>query len=259
MRGLIVGLLGLALAACASLTTTLTPTPAITPVPAATRSPATSSATASAQATGSPAPVAGGCGNTQVFAGPGPDAALGLTDNPWASATPASAGIVAYFWYPPPDLIFAHGPSDGTKVLWVSHTEQAASLTVTAHPLNASSPVVRFDFPAAESPAGNYPSGIDLPSPGCWQLEVTLGSAHTTLDVVVAPAQASVQQPQLAGQAGPPACDTAMLWCPGMQLQEVVRTQAGVQRIVIPPGTLPPGAHSGQHDTPCPNDQPCGP
>ena len=257
MRRLVVGLLGLALTACASLPTT-SPTPAITPVPAATLTPATSFASASAIATGSPAPVAGGCGTTQVFAGPGPDAAIGLTDNPWALATPASAGIVAYFWYPPPDLIFAHGPNDGTKVLWVSHTEQAAHLTVAAHPLNASSPVVRFDFPAADSPAGNYPSGIDLPSPGCWQLDLTLGSAQATLDVVVAPAQASVRQPQPAAQLAPPACDTAMLWCPDLPARVVI-SAVGVSPILVPPGTMPPGANSGQHDTPCPNDKPCGP
>ena len=143
----------------------------------------------SSQAARSPSPVLGGCGNTQVFAGPGPDAALGLGDNPWAAASPADAGIVAYFWYPPPDLIFAHGPADGTKVLWISHGEGAAHLTVAAHPLDASSPLIRFDFPPALSPSGNYPSGIDLPSAGCWSLDLTLGSTHATLDVAVASAK----------------------------------------------------------------------
>jgi hypothetical protein len=257
MRGLIVGLLSLVLAACASLPTT-SPTPPSTPTLAATQSPSVSLATAAALATGSSAPVAGGCGNTQVLAGPGPDVALGLTDNPWALATPASAGIVAYFWYPPPDLIFAHGPNDGTKVLWVSHTQQAAHLTVAAHPLNGSAPVVQSDFPAADSPAGNYPSGIDLPSPGCWQLDLTLGSAQATLDVVVAPAQASVGKPQPAGLAAPPACDGVRLYCPGLVLREVLGAR-GQAPIIVPPGTMPPGVNSGQHDTPCPNDKPCGP
>jgi hypothetical protein len=157
---------------------------------ASAESPPSASAAAvpSAQAVGSLPLVAGGCGSTQVFAGPGPDAALGLADNPWAPATPADAGIVAYFWYPPPDLLFAHGPNDRTKVLWVSHGEQAAHLTIAAHPLNASSPVIRFDFPPAFSPGGNYPSGIDLPSPGCWRLEIALGTAHATMDLMVAPA-----------------------------------------------------------------------
>lgn len=134
-------------------------------------------------------PVEGGCGDTQVFAGPGPDAALRLADNPWAPAAPADAGIVAYFWYPPPDLVFAHGPNDGTKVLWIRHGEQAQRLDIAAHPLDASLPVVHIAAPAALSPPGNYPSGIDLPSAGCWQLELTLGTAHATMDLMVAPAR----------------------------------------------------------------------
>lgn len=73
-------------------------------------------------------------------------------------------------------------------MLWISHAEQAAQLTIAAHPLNASSPVVRFVFPAASSPSGNYPSAIDLPTSGCWRLEVTLGKAHATMDLAVAPA-----------------------------------------------------------------------
>lgn len=163
---------------------------------AATKSAATSSGSSLSpapslfpQAARSPSPVLGGCGNTQVFAGPGPDAALGLGDNPWASASPVDAGIVAYFWSSPPDLIFAHGPADGTKVLWISHGEHVAHLTIEAHPFNATSPLVRFDFAPALSPSGNYPSGIDLPSVGCWSLELTLGSTHATLDVAVAPAK----------------------------------------------------------------------
>jgi hypothetical protein len=151
-----------------------------------------SAASASAQASTPPTPVAGGCGSTQVFAGPGLDAALDLADNPWAPAAPADAGIVAYFWYPPPDLVFAAGPNDfESKILWISRGEQAGRLTIEAHPLDASSPVVRFDFPAASSPSGNYPSGIDLPSPGCWRFELTLGTARATMDVMVAPARSS--------------------------------------------------------------------
>jgi hypothetical protein len=144
---------------------------------------------ASVEASTSPSPVAGSCGATQAFAAPGPDAGLGLADNVWAPASPAEAGVVAYFWYPPPDLVFAHGPNGGTKVLWISHGQQASRLTIAAHPFNASSPVVRSDFPAASSPIGNYPSEIDLPSPGCWRLELTLGTVHATIDVMVGPAR----------------------------------------------------------------------
>jgi hypothetical protein len=176
------------LVGCAAPLPSSTPTTAATPV--ATRQPTATpslpaAASPSASTIGSPSPVGGGCGTTQVRSGPGPDADLGLTDNPWASATPADAGIVAYFWYPPPDLIVAHGPITRAKVLWISHGQQAAHLTIVARPLTGSSIVVRLAFPPSAS--GGYPSLIDLPSPGCWQLEITLGTAHATLDVTVAP------------------------------------------------------------------------
>jgi hypothetical protein len=169
---------GLLIAACSN---TELPSPTATAA-----SPAASASLRPALATASPSPVGGGCGSTQAFAGPGPDAALGLADNPWAPATPADAGIVAYFWYPPPDLLFAHGPNDRTKVLWIFHRGQAAHLIIAAHPLNAASPVVRFAFGAS---GGGSPSSIDLPSPGCWRLELTLGTTHATIDVMVAPAR----------------------------------------------------------------------
>lgn len=138
--------------------------------------------------TGTPTAVAGGCGGTQVFAGPGPDANLGLWDNPWAAAIPASAGIVAYFWYPPPGVLFATDSSgDSPKVLWVSHA-QAGELSVSAHPLGASTPVVRFTFGAATSPTGNYPSLVALPSPGCWHFDLSIGTARAAMDLLVAPA-----------------------------------------------------------------------
>jgi hypothetical protein len=166
---------------------------ATAPIPSAVASappsvragPSSTIPSASVEPSRAPAPVAGGCGATQVYAGPGPDANLGLADNPWAPASPADAGIVAYFWHPPPDIVVADGATGGSKVLWVSHGDQTGQLKVSAHPLAASSPVVLFDLPAASSPSGNYPSGIELPNPGCWALDLTLGSAHATIDLMV--------------------------------------------------------------------------
>ncbi len=142
---------------------------------------------------GSPVAVEGGCGATQVLAGPGPDARLGLADNPWAWATPADSGIVAYFWYPPPGVLSAlrdpNDPNTGnTKILWITHGAGTGQLTVAARPSDASSPVVRFTFPPAASPADNYPSSIGLPSPGCWHLDLTLGTVRAAMDLTVATA-----------------------------------------------------------------------
>ena len=190
MKTFAAALLCALLAGCAapvpsSTPTTAAETPTSTPQPAATSTPS-AAISPSAKATGSPSPVAGGCGQTQVQSGPGPEADQGLAENPWAYATPAGPGIVAYFWHPPPALIAAHGPIERAKVLWISHGEQAAHLTIAAHPLTAPSPVVHLAFPPSAS--GGYPSLIDLPNPGCWRLEVTLGTTHATMDLAVAPA-----------------------------------------------------------------------
>jgi hypothetical protein len=136
--------------------------------------------------------VAGGCGDTQVFAGPGPDAHLGLWDNPWAAVSPGSAGVVAYFWSPPPAIFYAErADGSGTKVLWVVRGAADGPLTVSAHPLDGAAPLLRFSLPPALSPAGNYPSLIAVPTPGCWRFEVSAGSARGALDIMVAPARTS--------------------------------------------------------------------
>lgn len=163
---------GLAIVAVTLIGCASPPTPTASPTPTPTAAP-----------TVLPTAGAGGCGGTQVFAGPGPDAALGLADNPWAAATPASAGIVAYFWFPPPAVLFAAGPDgSGTKVLWIAHAG-AGPFEAAAHPLDATAPVVRFDFPG--------PSTVAVPTPGCWRFELTVGTRHATLDVLVAPARPS--------------------------------------------------------------------
>ena len=140
----------------------------------------------------SPDAVGGGCGTTQFFSGHGPDSALGLDGNPWARAQPASAGFVAYMWAPPPQLVVASGPDDpGTKVLWINTVVPRGPLAITAHPAGAPSPTATFHIEPASAPDGNYPSIIDLPTPGCWRLELSLSGAHGTLDVLVAPAPSS--------------------------------------------------------------------
>src|SRR3989442_579533 len=99
-----------------------------------------------------------------------PPAAHALTRRPSLDsgcATPPDAGIVAYFWYPPPGVIFASKLSyDAPKVLWISHDERG-HLLIAAHPQGAAVPVVSLDIPPA-APPGNYPSSIAIPGAGCW-------------------------------------------------------------------------------------------
>jgi hypothetical protein len=149
----------------------------------------TAPATLTQGPTPTPLAVDGGCAGTQVFVGGAPDAGLGLSDNPWTWATPASSGIAAYFWHAPPRLVIAHEGDVGTKVLWVTHGAAAPELVITARPADnpTAAPVV-VRVTAAASPLGNYPSSIDLPTPGCWTLQLTLGTVQASLSVLVAAA-----------------------------------------------------------------------
>jgi hypothetical protein len=80
-------------------------------------------------------------------------------------------------------------PSSGnTKILWVAHGAAAGDLVIAAHSPDSSSPVVQFTVPAVASPAGNYPSSIGLPSPGCWRLDLTIGTVGAAIDLTVASA-----------------------------------------------------------------------
>src|SRR5450759_1575310 len=154
-----------------------------TPTPQTAKHSAAASSSQS-NAVEAPSAVGGGCSMTQIYSGPGPDASSGLTANPWAWASPREAGIAAYFFRRPPDLLVIHpGPTDTqNKILWMSRSGLAGDLIVTARPLDSASPVVRFRFPGGR----DYPSLIDLPAPGCWRLDLVIGSTHATIDLMVA-------------------------------------------------------------------------
>jgi hypothetical protein len=182
MRSTLAGLtvLAMALAGCAG------------PLPPSATPTATVAVTPTAAPTGTPSAAAGGCGDSQVFAGPGPDAALGLADNPWAAASPGSAEVIAYFWLRPPALLRVEDAlGNGTKVLWIIHGGPPGPFAISAHPLDAAAPVVQVIARQAGSPAGGYPSDVAVPTPGCWRFEITSGSDRATLDILVAPASAS--------------------------------------------------------------------
>ena len=130
--------------------------------------------------------IAGGCGSTQAFEGPGPDSSdQNLPGNPWASASPPEPRITAYFWRRAPFVAAGSVNPDGgsNKILWIADGGPAEDLVIAAHPLGAVSPTVRFRFPGVRS----YPSLVDLPTPGCWQLDLAIGSSRAAIDLLVGP------------------------------------------------------------------------
>ena len=151
----------------------------LTPAARSTQTPA-SEVSAQAQ------PVAGGCGNTQVYQGPVP-AWLEKADGhdmphgvPWVvGSSSLAAGFI--FGYP----LRAGHPSDPTnKVLWVVRTPQnGTALEIVAHPLGSSSPLLREQHPADSSPGEIYPDGMDVPTPGCWDFQLSWATGRAELDL----------------------------------------------------------------------------
>ena len=146
------------------------------------------SATPSASAANAPQPITGGCGSTPLYAPPGPSAnrIRGIGDLVWVAASPASAGLYAYPWGPPPHLVAGASQPGTNKVLWISDLELSGTLRISAHPLGSGTPIVNLSFSATPDRDGNYPSEITLPTAGCWELDLTLGSTTARIDLLVA-------------------------------------------------------------------------
>lgn len=128
----------------------------------------------------------GACGDTVAHDAPGPRARPDLSTNAWAAATPASAGIVAYFWQPAPFLrAVPPGAADSDKILWVSDVATGDPLVVTATRDGDPGSPVRMTFPPAGDPPGDYPSSLALPVAGCWHFALELGTVRASLDLSV--------------------------------------------------------------------------
>ena len=139
------------------------------------------------------APTAyGGCGATRVASGGSPPPAWaldGFGEWPgirWVASAPSSAVAILFAV----QLVATGARPDGSsnKILWVTQTA-TTQLRIVARPLDASSPTVTLKYP---STAGNQtPSIVDLPSPGCWSLQLQWGTVHpseASLDLWVLPA-----------------------------------------------------------------------
>jgi hypothetical protein len=159
----------LAAQACAAATP-LPPTASPTRQPesvANTAAPALFAPTAAAK------PMGGGCGSTTVLTGGIPDTLIKSTgDNapsgvPYAVARPATAaGFI--FGYPLHVPSGEKGIGSSNKILWVVGLQRTGDLVIDGVPLGKSAPAVHYSFPPNSSPGEIYPSGVDVPEPGCW-------------------------------------------------------------------------------------------
>jgi hypothetical protein len=164
-----------------------TAVPALDPTPtrAASVAPATTLATVVFTPTADAKPFEGGCGNTTVMNGGVSDALQKWAgDNapsgvPYAVAHPAT---VAGFLFGAP--LRAPGTGSSNKILWVVGTPRTGDLIVEGVPLGKTSPTVRYAFPANSGPGEIYPSGVDVPLPGCWSFTLRWAGQTAAMELL---------------------------------------------------------------------------
>ena len=136
--------------------------------------------------------VASSCASSIVQYQPYPNAGAGTESLPWVQATPSSAGLVGQLFYYqgtpwqqgslPRARIYTDGktPNGGTtKILWLAHgTGAGLVLVVRGKRLDH-----RGSFTQSFSTAGRdeYPSIVEVPVAGCWQLQLTSGTKSARL------------------------------------------------------------------------------
>lgn len=156
--------------------------------------PATASAAASAGPPTTPAPIVGtsptqppgarlvssGCGNAPVYNGSIP---------PWASEN-APAGL--NYVIASPDLAMGYlfsyplrsGPG-GNKILWYVRAPRGGEpLEADGHPLGSALPAVHFSKADDSWPGEIYPSGVTVPSPGCWHFHLAWNGYAADVDLL---------------------------------------------------------------------------
>jgi len=132
------------------------------------------------------------CHTTPIYLGHN-TAIAGLEEVPWLNAEPPSSGIIAYLFFAGPEASRnqAYQPLhtggrylDGrsTKILWLIDSPNASNtIEITGKKVSASHETFRQSFPVASSPVGNYPSIVNVPTSGCWQLQLKSGTITGTV------------------------------------------------------------------------------
>jgi hypothetical protein len=116
----------------------------------------------------------------------------------WADSSPgfrlpyslASGDAAAAFWFAP-RLRAGHPDNPSNKILWIVRSPRDGhSLEITARLAGDPSQVVRISRPPDSEPGEIYPSEVDLPTPGCWKLQLAWGTHRASIDVRVHPGAA---------------------------------------------------------------------
>ena len=134
----------------------------------------------------------GSCSPAPLHKGSPPSwAAAAQVTTPYALASGKSAAAF-YFAYP---LRAGHPTNPTNKILWVMRwPREGKPLNITARSDADPEQVIRIQQPANSGPGEIYPSRIDLPKPGCWELALRWASHTTRIDVQVRARDTPIQR-----------------------------------------------------------------
>ncbi|NUR60770.1 MAG: hypothetical protein HOV87_19220 [Catenulispora sp.] len=107
----------------------------------------------------------------------------------WTSSADAPAGMRWVFGQKGNvvGMLFADPPKAGqdNKILWiVKQPREGFPLQIRATRLGSQMPISLTPIPPDSGPGEIYPSGVAVPTPGCWSLTLSWGAVQ---DVVVVP------------------------------------------------------------------------
>jgi hypothetical protein len=132
--------------------------------------------------------VPGGCGATKLYRGRPPNWTAPAFANsrpgrlPWPHAVSRGGNVVAIVFGNP---LRAGDPSNpDNKILWIMRLpRRGLPLAIEATPLHATAPRIRSSWPADSSPGEIYPSDVNVPAAGCWQLTLRWAGHTDRIDL----------------------------------------------------------------------------
>ncbi|MFS8477395.1 MAG: hypothetical protein FWJ93_00190 [Micromonosporaceae bacterium] len=124
----------------------------------------------------------GGCGQTPLLVGGAPRWAEGAPDDlPYVMSREGNL-VGVLFGHP----LRASSGTEGrrNKILWrVREPRNGSDLRLTLHPAAGDGPSVTVTEPAGAGPGEIYPSGVDVPTAGCWSVVAEWDGHRATLEL----------------------------------------------------------------------------
>ncbi len=122
----------------------------------------------------------GGCGNTPIHRGPAPALVPSPPPLPYAVSRPPDV-VAVLFAYP---LRAGHPENPRNEILWAVGAPRNGSPLVIEGRFLGGGPTVRLDQePANSGPGEIYPSIVDVPYPGCWELTLRWAGHRAVIDL----------------------------------------------------------------------------